>query len=597
MLMNYNKCDKCGNEIKEDSKLYLNYNQCRNYSKTNVLSKIEFEKKNLSENNIDYNKLNLFKKNGEKKLNYEIRIDTNKKTIINRKKRRISKKIFFNRKKLEINEFSKIIYQIIEEAGKKCNLLLIYPYIKKKSQIICDFCNRTKLNKKYKLFKISCRKDFKEFYKDIFNIITQEEIKHKLSNLSQENFNLILENEKDMINQINKLNPMETELVNKNICLFCIYNSLIKYKGINLLWDGFLSEDGQKFLTIKKKFEIILGLEELLINPNKNNVNKNNENNIKEDNNINTNINLIKKGNLFLNDVNILNEKNLNIFNLILEDEDAENYLIDNNTDETKSIKENDYNEKNSYTFNEIKRKNIIQKSKIKSLNTKIDNNDKLNKNYLNNYMNDISTNHFELSDSFIKNNINKINEFLEKNSEKRNNEQINPLLFDMNYNKNNKLMNTNPLCKSMDYINSNNNIFLKENEQSIYNRLNNQISFLKNTLNLKTNLNNEFLANNISAKNDEIFSLKDINEKILLLKGLIQIILNYMNNIGELSDIYSYISGNTLSVMISIMNGMVSCNDIIQLKNIHYLFSKVLYFNYKIKMMNSELCNKLRDI
>ena len=48
---------------------------------------------------------------------------------------------------------------------------------------------------------------------------------------------------------------------------------------------------------------------------------------------------------------------------------------------------------------------------------------------------------------------------------------------------------------------------------------------------------------------------------------------------------------------MISVMNGMVSCNDIIQLKNIHYLFSKVLYFNYKIKMMNSELCNKLRDI
>ena len=408
---------------------------------------------------------------------------------------------------------------------------------------------------------------------------------------------MILENEKDMINQINKLNPMETELVNKNICLFCIYNSLIKYKGINLLWDGFLSEDGQKFLTIKKKFEIILGLEELLINPNKNNVNKNNENNIKEDNNINTNINLIKKGNLFLNDVNILNEKNLNIFNLILEDEDGENYLIDNNTDETKSIKENDYNEKNSYTFNEIKRKNIIQKSKIKSLNTKIDNNDKLNKNYLNNYMNDISTNHFELSDSFIKNNINNINEFFEKNPEKRNNEQINPLLFDMNYNKNNKLMKTNTLWKSIDYINSNNNIFLKENEQSIYNRLNNQISFLKNTLNLKTNLNNEFLANNISAKNDEIFSLKDINEKILLLKGLIQIILNYMNNIGELSDIYSYISGNTLSVMISIMNGMVSCNDIIQLKNIHYLFSKVLYFNYKIKMMNSELCNKLRDI
>ena len=166
-----------------------------------------------------------------------------------------------------------------------------------------------------------------------------------------------------------------------------------------------------------------------------------------------------------------------------------------------------------------------------------------------------------------------------------------------MIYNKNNKLMNTNPLCKSMDYINSNNNIFLKENEQSIYNRLNNQISFLKNTLNLKTNLNNEFLANNISAKNDEIFSLKDINEKILLLKGLIQIILNYMNNIGELSDKYSYINSNTLALMISDMYGMIICNDIIQLKNIHYLFSKVLYFNYKIKMMNSELCNKLRDI
>ena len=52
-----------------------------------------------------------------------------------------------------------------------------------------------------------------------------------------------------------------------------------------------------------------------------------------------------------------MNDKNLNVFDLILGDEDGENYLIDNNTDETKSIKENDYNEKNSYIFSEKKEK------------------------------------------------------------------------------------------------------------------------------------------------------------------------------------------------------------------------------------------------
>ena len=574
----------------EYSKLCLGNNQL-NFRKTNFSSKIEFGHSNLYENMPNYNKSNSTIKKDKKNLDLNINLkDKNKATIIKKKKRRFSKKVVFNSKKFELKEFSNIIYQIIKEASKKHNLLLLHPIpFKKKRHEICGFCNRIKLSKEYKIFKISCQKDFKEFYIYIFNIITQEEFKDKFSKLSNEYFNLILENKKDMFNLINKKNTLEPELINKKICIFCIYNSLIKYKGFNLMWETFLLNDGKKFLNIKEKFEIITGLEDLLIKP-KNNANIYDNNSTKENSNININNNLFKKGNSSIIDINkIFNEKNANIFDLILEDKNDKKYFINNaSSKEAFWVNGKRNNENKNFINNKKRRKNIIGKSKekkINSNNTKIDN-DKLNEIYLNNYLNNNIINNFEFSDNnkSIKNNI---------NSKKRNIEQINPSLFDMNYNYNNNFIKANPLNLLYDYIN-NDNIFVNKNEQLIYNNLNNQISLLQHELNLKENIYKNFAINNFNKNNAQVSLLHDINGKILYLKNLIQNIFNYIDNIRELLDIYSYICSNFILLMKLIINGDISFNNIMILEKINNLFLNLLNINYKFQMMNKELCDKI---
>lgn len=597
MIMNYDDiCCKCGKEIKGRLQFCFKNIQCLNCYKANILSKLEYGQNHLFENKTNYNELDLFINNKEKNLDLNENLkDSNKSNIFKKKKRRIFKKIIFNHKKFKINEFSNIIYKTIEEAGKRHKLLLMYPKdFKKKTKLICDFCNRTKLSKKHKMLNISCRKDLRELYIYIFKIITQEEFKQKLSKLSLERYDLILENKKDMVNQIIKLNTFETKHIYKKICLFCIYNSLINYKGINLLFERFVYENGQNLLSIKKKFEIISGLEELLINQNKNNLKKNNGNNKQENSNINANINLVKKGNLISNDTNeIFNEENFNIFNLVLEDKDEkeveENNLIDfidNNSNETQSIKV----KKNKKIKNIIEK---LNKKKINSIITKLDNNDKLNEKYLFKYLNHINNNnHFEL----VYNNRNKINPFFRQYFERRNIEQINPYIFEMDYNWNNNFININQINKSIDNIN--NNFFVKTNEQNIYDKLINEISILNNKFNLKININNNFIINNnINTNNNQIFYLKDINANLLFYKYLIEIIINYINNIGKLIDIYSYINESSLFLMNSIINENFSYNSNIQLINIYNLFSNLLHFYYEIKMMNSELCHKFGNI
>ena len=113
------------------SKLCLGNNQCMNFGKTNFSSKIEFGHKNLYENKSNYNKSNsTIKKEVDLSVNLK---DMNKATIIKKKKRRFSKKVVFNRKKFELKEFSNNIYQIIKEASKKHNLLLLHPIPFKKN--------------------------------------------------------------------------------------------------------------------------------------------------------------------------------------------------------------------------------------------------------------------------------------------------------------------------------------------------------------------------------------------------------------------------------------------------------------------------------
>ena len=162
-----------------------------------------------------------------------------------------------------------------------------------------------------------------------------------------------------------------------------------------------------------------------------------------------------------------------------------------------------------------------------------------------------------------------------------------------MNYNYNNNFIKANPLNLLYDYIN-NDNIFVNKNEQLIYNNLNNQISLLQHELNLKENIYKNFAINNFNKNNAQVSLLHDINGKILYLKNLIQNIFNYIDNIRELLDIYSYICSNFILLMKLIINGDISFNNIMILEKFNNLFLNLLNINYKFQMMNKELCDKI---
>ena len=349
-----------------------------------------------------------------------------------------------------------------------------------------------------------------------------------------------------------------------------------------------------------KNFETISGLEDMIIYPNKNGSNNYNQNEDKGEKNKN-NI----KNNLGFNDMNELNnifndKKGKNIFDLILDGEE-ENEISDLEviSDENKEIK-NKNNAENK-KINENKNNKKIKKGKSKEKKVKfkkaILNINQTNKNNKNNIAN---KNNNEIKDKNLINiNIqNDINKFNEPTLMKKNNEQNQPLFYNtLNFNpsQNNIFYNNNQNMINNNlsgYISNNQNI----NKESFCDRLNNELSFLKNQLNLISNTKNNKIANNqnINSEQQILNSNNNLKENLLFFNNSMHIILNYMNDIGEMLDKYSCINENSLSLMDSIINGNVGADSIIKLTNNNNYFSQLLNYNYNIQKMNTELCDMI---
>ena len=600
MIVNYNKCCQCGEQKKEKDLLIFwvnncKFSKCKDCFQKNLVSNSQTHPESLLENIQIPNKINIIPKNENKKLDLKEPHKNIKKTnLMNKKKRRISKKIHFKHKIGELNkdEFMNIIYIIIEESAKKYKLFMNSQTSKKFTKIICNLCNKTKLNKENKFIEINSLTVFKDFFNYIFNQVLIEDYKQKLVKISQTKYNQIIENKKDIYNL--KSDGLDKDPLNKKYCFGCIYNSLIKNKGILLLWEDILPEEKSP-LSNKKKLEIISGLEDMLFNSNKN------MNNFKEinSNEENTNSNKLEKNSLFNDSNNIFNDKKVNIFDLILGSEDEDNNIndLENNSDENKSIKNKNNNETKKNDKKEKKNKSSKKKENKKTfMKTEInDDNFELNKNINNNSKNNLQTVDNNKNINIINmNNINNINQFNDQKFIKKHNDQIQPLLYNSNYNSN--FLNQNNMNNNIGYFNNNNN-FLNPNEELIYDRLNNQLSFLKNKINLITNLNNTRINNNntrINNNNDFLLLISQNNfkENVCYFKNSMHIIFNYMNNLGEMLEKYSCINEHSLNLIDSIINGTINTDVILQLKNNHNHLSQLLNNNYNIQKMNSELCD-----
>ena len=197
-------------------------------------------------------------------------------------------------------------------------------------------------------------------------------------------------------------------------------------------------------------------------------------------------------------------------------------------------------------------------------------------------------------------NNINNINQFNAQKFLKKNDDQTPPLLFNVNHNPNssnsssqNILTNNN----AIGYLNSiNNNAFLNTNDDAMYNKLNDQLTFLKNKLSLESNLNDTRIDNLNNMNNDVpiLISNADFKENLLYFKNSMQSILTYMDNLNNMLDKYSCINEQSLSLIDSMINGNIGVDDIMKLKNNNNHFSDILNYNYNIKKMNSDLCDKI---
>ena len=189
-------------------------------------------------------------------------------------------------------------------------------------------------------------------------------------------------------------------------------------------------------------------------------------------------------------------------------------------------------------------------------------------------------------------NNINNINQFNEQKFMKRNNDLIHPLLFNIDYNSNNKFLKQSMINNNFGNLNNNPIININANEDLLYDRLNNQLSFLKNKINLISNLNNTRIANNINNNNDLpiLIANKNFKENLFYFKNSMYYVLNYMNNINDMLEKYSCINEQSLSLMDSMINGNINTDSIMQLKNNNNLFSQLLNYNYNIQRMNTEL-------
>ena len=178
----------------------------------------------------------------------------------------------------------------------------------------------------------------------------------------------------------------------------------------------------------------------------------------------------------------------------------------------------------------------------------------------------------------------------------KKNQENNQPLFFNINNNSNNNYLqpNTNNNNNNNNlYINNNNNM-PKLGEDVVYNRLVNQISFLKNKLCLISNLNRTRKANsnNININAPIFIPTNNFVEILMNYKTSMDIILNYMDNIGEILDKISCINENSLSLMNAIFNNNINSNtNLVQLESNSNYFSQLLNYNYNMQRMNGELC------
>ena len=639
MIENYPKCCQCKELKKEEDLLayYVNnckFTICKKCFEKNLPSNPQSFPDNPVKDNSNLSQFSIILKKEDKKLDLNEPIKKNDDLFLLNKKRRFTKKIIFKRKKIENNldKFEGIIYKIINALAEKSKLRLIITSKSKEKckNKICYICKRKKLTKSNKMIKFMSLNDIINVIGELYNSIEQEENKQLLINNSQIKYNQILEQKKNYLNMKSIIKGQDLPLNKRGIiCFFCIYQLLINNNLINTLWEKVKPFEDKKE---KQNTEVFTGFESILIsNNNKNNANVFNESQIKEENNESD------KNNTLDEDLNLLlNDKNANIFDLILGDEEeGEINDIDNNSDENKSTKNknnNIINNNDSKRTNEAKKDKKIKKMKINTKENKIlfkktiemnngpnqfsnmnkmnvlNNNINLNNpciGNLNNINNNVNNNNCNVNDRnkniniINMNNINNINQFNEPNYINKNTEPIQPLYYNIKStpspaNQPNSLYNSNLINNnSLNNLGFLNNSFTP-NEESIYDRLSNQLGSLKTKLNLISNLNNSRIANSSNLNNDlqVIIANNSFKEYLSYFQNSMHLISNYMNNISDMLEKYSCINENSLSLMNSMIQGTISTQNIMQLKNNNNHFSQLLNYNYNIQKMNTELCD-----
>ena len=600
MIDNYNKCFQ-EEQKKEKDTLIENINKnnndklCKNkiYILQNIDINSQAPSQRLSEIIINSdNKLN-----DDKKLDFKEYANKDEEIcFLNRKKARFLKKIVFKRKKLKnnSNQFFDIIFPKIEEVCTKNKLLINSTTNQNNQNVYCNICKQYKLTKEKIFIKISSLKDFQDLFNLIFNELEQNENKQNLIKNSPIKYSQIFE-QKNQINQIksNSNSEKETSSIepNKIICIKCAINFLLKNNGISLLWEKIQKDDEKSNSNI---------IEDKTSNSNKNNINQNEnkeESSKKKINNVFKDLTEL---------TNFLKYKRGNIFDLILGSEDEENEMndLEANSEGNKSSKNKNKTENKKISFiNEIKNDKKIKKGKFKDKTIKfkktIENTNQINNNNTNN-LNNTNKIIFEPNNKNLINinNPNNINKFNEPNYLQKPNEQIQPLFYNNSFipSQNNIFYNPNPNPNMINdnlpgYMTNNTNM----NDESIYDRLNNQVLFLKNKLNLITNINNMRMNNPIINNEQQILLLNpNIRENLFFFKNSMLIILNYMDNISEMLDKYSCINENSLSLIDSMIKGNIDADSIIKLENHHNYFSQLLNYNYNIQKMNTELCDMI---
>ena len=630
MTDNFSKCCHCGDLKKKEELLAYFANNCKFtlckicFDK-NIISNTNSYRKNSPSNNEHISQFNIIiKKEDEKKLDLNECTKNNDISFLLSKKRRISKIIVFKRKKPEIiDNFTNAINKLIFTSAENNKLIITSKGNKKYRNKTCGLCKIKKLIKEKKMINFSTLNNVISFYDELYNSVEQDENRNYLIKYSQMKYNQIVEQKKTFQQLKSMKNGNDLNLKsNEILCFPCINELLIKNNGINLLWENLFPEEDKKE---KKNMEILSDIENILINTSKNIKTNFNDIQIKEEDN-KTDKNIILD-----DDINyIFDSKKVNIFDLILgdeEDEQGDLNDIENNSDEKSSKNKLNNNNDNQKMNESQKDKKIIKgKSKEKKItfkktigcynqpiqndlnNIKIRNFNKINNNTINqniNTNNNINNNYGDKNKNINIINMNNINNISQLNDSKyapNNSEQIQPFLYNNYYNpssnQNNPIYNSNIINNinnnNLGYLNNN----YPQNDETIYDRLTNQLDSLKIKLNLISNLNNSRIEKSNIINNDLQFLISNaiFKDNLFFFQNSMHLILNYMNNISEMLEKYSFINENSLRLMNSMISGTIGKENLMQLKNNSNYFSQLLNYNYNIQKMNNELCDIINN-